>query len=75
MLLKRCSITFDYIINTINLKLLKDKLTLTTSNYKQQQKRNKNKNFNNNAKNLSSSYKVLKRQIVNNLLIFVIIII
>ncbi len=75
MLLKQHSTIFNYIISTTNLKLLKDKLTLTTSNYRQQQKRNKNKSFNNNAKNLSSSYKVLGRQAINNLLISIAIVI
>jgi len=75
MLLKQHSTIFNYIISTTNLKLLKDKLTLTISNYRQQQKRNKNKSFNNNAKNLSSSYKVLERQAIKNLLISIAIII
>ena len=75
MLLKQHSTIFDYILSTTNLRLLKDKLALITSNYKRQQKINRNKNFNNNVKNLSPSYKVSKRQVVNNLFIFVVIII
>ncbi len=58
ILLKQRSTIFNY-TSTIDLRLLRNKLVLTTLNYKQQQKRKKNKDFNNNAKNLSSSYKIL----------------
>ncbi len=74
MLLKRRSITFDY-TSTTNLRLLRDKLTLTTLDYEQRREKKENKDFNNDAKNLSSSYKTSKRRIVSNLLIFVIMII
>ncbi len=74
ILLKQRSTTFNY-TNTTGLKLLRDKLVLTTSSYKQQQKREENKDFNNNTKNLFSSYKTPKRPIVNNLSIFVVVVI
>jgi len=60
ILLKQYSTISNY-TSTTNLRLLKDKLVLIASNYKQQQKREKNKDFNNNAKNLFLSYKTLKR--------------